>query len=264
MSSTRKPARHLAAAVAALALALPATGRAQTAPAAPKRAYMATAISQAPGQPVQEGRVVKSGTDIRLEYSRGGRRVIQIIRPTRGEMFMLDPEARTWFVIRGEPQPDATADGYQSPCPAPAPQVRCEMKGTAVSSGITAERWLITAPGQTRPAVILWDPARRRALEQEAPDGTKMVTRFAEMTTYEGRPVERWLVTVTRPGQPEVKGEWWFDPELRVAVREFIEGGEMRGLKDIRPGPVDEALFSPPADWTQVKPPVAPAQGGNN
>ena len=222
------------------------------------RMYSATAVSQIPGQPVRRGRIVKSGADIRLEYTRNGKQIIQIVRPTKGLMYFLDPASKTYSTIKGQAVPEESVTGYKSPCP-PNPASRCQRMGQAVISGIQAERWLISTPGQQGGSVdILWDPARRHALSETFPDGRKTLMSFRAMETVSGRPTERWDVTMTQKGQAPIKGEWWFDPDLRVVVRQSIPGGESRRLDDLKVAPYDAALFVPPAGWREVAPAARP------
>ncbi len=232
------------------------------------RMYTATAVSQRPGQPERVGTIVKSGAKMRLEYTQNGKRVVQIILPTKGLMYILDPASKTYSLIRGKAVPEESVIGYKSPCP-PTPNTRCEHVGDAISSGVRAERWLISSPGQTGgPVDILWDPARRHALSEVFPDGSKMLMRFRAMEKVAGRPTERWDVDIIRKGQPVVTGEWWFDPDLRVVVRQSIPGGETRRLDHLVVAPLDPAMFAPPAGWQQsearsLTAPAAPKPAGN-
>jgi len=233
-------------------IGLAALASAASAAANNAQMYSATAISQIPGQPERVGKIVKSGSNMRLEYQRNGRDTVQIILPTKGLMYFLNPKTKTYSEIRGQAVPERSATEYKSPCP-PAPNTRCERIGQATISGIQAERWLIATPGQAGPVVILWDPARRHALSEEFSNGGKMLMTFRAMEDISGRPTERWDISLTRPGQKTATGTWWFDPELRVAVRENLPGGETRRLDDLVVGPVDPALFQVPDGWTRVK-----------
>lgn len=227
--------------------------------------YSATAIHGLPGQPETSGKIVKSGQNLRLEFDQNGQAVIQILRPADGLMYILDPTARTYIEIRGQAVPATTTHGYTSPCPEQAQMAQCERTGTETVSGITVERWLLSSRPKTRPLVILWDSTRRRALRQEFPDGSMMAMRFVAMQDVNGRATEHWTIEITEPDQPANTGSWWFDPELRVVVREDLPGGEVRRLEDIAIGPVDASLFQVPDGWqkqdapTPLQPPQQPA-----
>lgn len=247
------PARTLGA----LALIVGLAGAAQ-AQSSPPPAYTATAVQTMPDGTTTTGTVVKSGPDMRLEYDENGTRVIQIIRRAEGAMYRLDPAQQTFFVIQGAPSSDPTGAGYMPPCQDGDPTLTCTLKGTEVTSGITAEVWEIAMPGVPGTTTILWDGARHRALRQTSPDGSVMQMSFQAMVNMSGRNVEHWAVSFEAPGQPVQTGAWYYDPELRVEVREDMLNGAVRALENIRVGPVDPSLFEVPAGWRQVQVPQAP------
>lgn len=249
-----------AAGLGAMALA-PAAAQ-QPAPAG--QPYTATAIHALPGQPESVGRIVKSGTNLRMEYSQGGQQVIQILRPAEGVMYILDPATRSYVELRGPAVPTPN-DGYTTPCPdegqGRGQPIICERIGTDVVSGIDVERWKIAADANSAPLVILWDSTRRRALRQDFPDGSVMAMSFRAMEEIAGRRAEHWVITVTAPGQEPRYGDWWFDPELRVVLREDLPTGESRRLENITVGQIPPDAFEVPAGWTRREMPAAGMQG---
>ena len=217
--------------------------------------YSATAIHGLPGQPETSGKIVKSGQNMRLEFIQNDQNVIQILRPTEGLMYILDPKAETYVEIQGQAVPATGTDAYVSPCPDQARMARCERVGADTVSGIAVERWLLSNQPQAKPLVILWDSTRRRALRQEFPDGSVMAMSFKAMENLNGRNTEHWSIEISAPNQPVNTGSWWFDPELRVVVREELPGGETRRLEDIIVGPVDPNVFQVPEGWEKQDPP---------
>ena len=215
--------------------------------------YSATAIHGLPGQSETSGKIIKSGQNMRLEFDQNGQTVIQILRPTEGLMYILDSEKQTYIEIRGQAVPATKSDGYTTPCPESAQMAQCERIGTDTVSGIAVERWALASNPQTRPLIILWDSTRRRALRQEFPDGSVMAMHFQAMEDLNGRMTEHWTIKITagnqQGNQPANTGSWWFDPELRVVVREDLPGGEVRRLEEITVGPVDATAFQVPEGW---------------
>ena len=225
-------------------------------------AYAADAVYRTPDGTESTGRVIKSGPDMRLEFTEAGRAVVQIIRRAEGRMYVLDPASRSYFTVQGEPDPQAGAASYEAPCDPNVTTVACRFLGNEVTSGITAEIWEIGQPGDTtQVSRILWDGARHRALRQEYPDGTVMALAFQAMAQIEGRNVEHWSITVTVPGQAPLTGAWFYDPELRVELREELPTGEIRSLRNIAVGAVDPGSFTVPAGWSEMSPPGPPGPG---
>ncbi len=256
--------RALARAIAATAFAALA-GAALPAAAQTPPAFSATARRTLPDGAEQVGRIMKSGDNMRIEMQTNGRTAIQILRGGDGIAYLIDPASRTYAQI-ADPSVAEAVQGASTPCP-PAAEMQaqglsCQPVGQGQVSGIRTQTWQITAPGAERPMVVEWDSGRRRALVQTWPDGTRLSLTFQAMQDLGGRPVEHWISRLERPGQPAQIGGWWFDPELRVVVREDMPGGITRSLEDIRVGPLEAALFEPPAGYTRVEPqPATPTTG---
>ncbi len=231
--------------------------------------YTATAVHTVPGQGTGIGTVIKSGANLRLEYEQGGQITAQILRPAEGVVYILYPADRSYMEFRGPTTDAAALDGPTSPCPEADPSAICQQVGVDKVSGIPVEVWTITAQGQSQGVTVLWDPTRKRALRQTYPDGSGVSLSFKAMDEINGRPAEYWSIRIDMPGAEAQSGGWWFDPELRVALREVLPGGETRSLEDIKIGPVDPSLFTVPTDWRKLEMPGGqgamppPAQGGN-
>ncbi|MCF6232527.1 MAG: hypothetical protein L3J36_05435 [Rhodobacteraceae bacterium] len=211
--------------------------------------YSATAIHAAPGQPETTGIVIKSGENMRLEYEQNGQRIVQILLPEQGVMYILEPTSQSYFELRGQAVPNTIGTGSATPCDDQSGLALCKRVGSDTVSGISVERWLMASLPQTKPLSILWDPTRRQALRQDYPDGASMVMRFKSMQTLNGRAAEYWSIKTTTPGHKTKTGGWWFDPELRVVVREELPGGEVRRLENIIVGAVDPVAFTVPQGW---------------
>lgn len=249
----------VAAAITALQFGMAGGAIAQGTAATPP--FTATAVQVLPDQTEMTGLIAKSGTDMRLEFDQGGVRLIRILRPTEGIMRILDPQTQTYMEFTGAPVPPDAVDGAASPCPTqPTQELRCERSGQSMTiSGIRAEGWVISLPQQPRPQVIYWDPERRKALREEFPDGSLMQMSFVAMETVAGRSAEHWKMEMTAQGREPLVGDWWFDTELRVVLRETLPDGSERRLENITVGPVDPAMFEVPAGWQKTDPPAVPA-----
>lgn len=224
------------------------------------RDFTATAIQTLPDQSETLGKIAKSGTDMRLEFEQDGTRIIRILRPTQGVMRILDPTTKTYVEFTSPPVPRDAIEGHSTPCPTPSPGlqgVRCERSGPdRAISGIQTQRWQIGVANQ--PAqIVYWDSQRRQSLRVEYPDGSLKQMTFKAMETLDGREVEHWEMALTIPGQEPLTGEWWFDTELRVVLRELLPDGSARRLEDIVVGPVDPALFEVPDGWVKREMPAA-------
>ena len=258
------PRRHLIkAAMTAAAMTACVVSPAHAQQSTPVQSYSATAVHEVPGQPGTTGTVTKSGQNMRLEFEQNGRQIIQILLPEQGVMYILEPTTRTYMEMRGQAVPATLGAGSATPCNDQSKLAVCQRVGTDTVSGIQVEQWLLASQPQTKPLSILWDPTRRQALRQDFPDGSAMVMSFKDMQTLNGRATEHWIIQTEAPGRETLIGGWWFDPELRVVVREELPGGEVRHLEDIQVGAVDGSAFQLPEGWEKrdpsaIAPPQAP------
>ncbi len=240
--------------IAAMAMAACVASPSHAQQSTPVQSYSATAVHDVPGQPGTTGTVIKSGQNMRLEFEKNGQKIIQILLPEQGVMYILEPATRTYLAMRGPAVPATLGAGNATPCREQSNLAMCRQVGTDTVSGIQVEHWLLASGPQTKPLSILWDPTRRQALRQDFPDGSAVVMRFKDMQTLNGRATEHWTLQIQAPERETLTGGWWFDPELRVVVREELPGGEVRHLENIQVGVVDGSAFQLPDGWQQRDP----------
>ncbi len=242
--------RLLSALLGALTLGGPALAQSQP-------SYTAETVQTAPDQPDRSGKITKSGQFLRLEFTQNGQHIIQILRPTEGLTYVLYPDTHTYLEQRGPKQPEEFADSYTPPCPAEAEAngLQCTRLGLEVYQSIPVERWHIGATGDPNQMIILWDPTRKRALRQEMSNGTLLQMTFLGRQTLEGREAEHWVTEVSRQGAATLRNEWWYDPELKLVLRETLPDGTQRHLQNITVGEVDPRLFTVPDGWQRIETP---------
>lgn len=224
----------------------------------PLQAFTAQTVQTTPDQPDRIGLIIKSGQFMRLEFEQDGQQIIQILRPTEGITYILYPESRSYIAQSGPAQPEEFLESYTPPCPAEAEQggLRCTRLGHEMVGGIPVERWHISDADYTGQMVILWDPSRKRALRQEMSNGTLVQMSLLGIQQIEGRNAEHWVTEVSRQDAATMRSEWWYDPELKLVLRETLPGNTLRQLTNISTSPVDPALFTVPDGWQRITAPT--------
>jgi hypothetical protein len=225
-------------------------------------AYTAETVQTTPDQPSRSGKIIKSGQFLRLEFEQDGQPIIQILRPTEGLTYVLYPATQTYLEQHSPAQPEEFADSYTPPCPAEAEQngLQCRRLGLELYQSIPVERWHIGADGDPGQMLILWDPSRKRALRQEMSNGTLVQMTFLGRQEIEGRTAEHWVTEVSRQAAVTMRNEWWYDPELKLVLRETVPDGTRRKLQNITVGEVDPRLFTVPDGWQRLDAPSQPQQ----
>jgi hypothetical protein len=90
------------------------------------------------------------------------------------------------------------------------------------------------------------------------PNGETMELILVGQDTIDGRAVEKWEMTTTAPDQAPTKTLQWYDPQLKLAVREEFPGGFVRELTSIRIGEQPDHLFTVPAGYNRTEMPQSP------
>jgi outer membrane lipoprotein-sorting protein len=247
------------AAVAATLLSVQANAQPVTAAVE----FSAEMYQKAPqGQEVQ-GKIHVGKDRMRTEMTQGGQQMIQIVDNAQRVQWMINPAQRSYMEQR------APADG---PAPAPAkaggnpcegmPGATCRSLGSDPLQGRAAEKWelTMTQQGQSYTMTQWIDQERGMPLRQEMPNQQIMELKMVGPDTLGGRAVEKWEVTLSQGGKPVQTSHQWYDPELKIAIREEIPGGYVREFRNIQVGPQPAELFSIPAGLTKVEPqPPRPA-----
>ena len=232
-----------------------------TSPARAAPAFTAEAIHTPPGQSPETGRVFISEQGSRFEFERKGRPVIQIMLPGQEVMRLLFPEDKT-YVEMAQLSP-SKMESPATPCPLPA-IAQCERTAVETLNGRPVEVWRITfnqIPGDistgqqsvaSGPIQIWWDSERKVAMREQYPDGGASTTTLKGKVDHQGRSVEHWQITLTRPDGETVRMSRWYDPELQTDVREERPNGAVREFRNIRLVAPDPAWFTVPAGYRRV------------
>lgn len=228
--------------------------------------FSAEMVQRGPEGSVSSGKMYVGGSRMRTEMDHQGQQVVRITDETRGVEWILFPEQQKYMErpLGGAPgaQPPSLAVPAADPC-AGMPGVTCRKVGEEPVAGRPAVKWemVATHQGQTMTSTQWIDKERGVPLRQEMPGGYSTELRLVGMETLEGRPAEKWEVTVSQPGGPPSSTFQWYDPELKVAVRQEFPGGFVSELRAIRVGKQGDHLFSIPAGYERITAPMgAPGQ----
>ncbi|QVL50469.1 MAG: hypothetical protein KFB96_08610 [Thiocapsa sp.] len=241
----------------ALASALAATAHAEISGVQ----FSADMISQGSDGQAETVKMFVGDGRMRKEMTQQGQEVIQIIDQNRGMMWVLFPDRQTYMEQGGAP-----GEGAPAPAPPPTaetdpcagmPGLTCRRAGEEAVGGRAAVKWdmVMTHEGQSMNGTLWIDAERAIPLKHEMSNGEKMELVMVGTETMEGRQVERWEMTTTAPDQPPTRVLQWYDPELKLSVREEFPGGGVRELKSIRIGAQPDHLFAVPAGYTRMEMP---------
>jgi hypothetical protein len=219
--------------------------------------FSATAVQIAPGQPEYQKTMYVGKDIVRTDSVLGNNTLVEIVNSKERVRLFLIPGEKIYLQQEstGPVMPVVSGDpGSTSPCSG-INDTSCEMLGKEMINNRLAEKWEFTEnQGSQMHLSLHWiDVERRMVVREFIPDGT--LTELLPLGTEQihGRQTEKWLWrTLTPDGQMETATQW-YDPELKMAIREELPGGYIRELRDIKIGAQEKTLFEIPEGYKQVE-----------
>jgi hypothetical protein len=204
------------------------------------------------------GRIFVGKGNVRTEMTQNGQQMIQIVDTKNQITRMIIPAQRSYMEQEGAGPPPGMGSakgGEVNPCEGMR-GAQCERLGTEKVGGRAAVKWEVSIDrqGKTLTSSQWIDQERGIPLRQEMPNGQQMELKMLGQEEMEGRRVEKWEMQMSQPDQASQSSYRWFDPELNMIIREEFPGGFVRGMRNIRIGAQDTALFKVPAGFKKITP----------
>jgi len=222
--------------------------------------FMADAVQSLPQQNITKAAKMYVGRqgNRRIEYAINNTKVVDIFMPGRGLGWRINLADKTYVELPSNPTP-SPAEQKANPC---AGQVNatCKNLGRETINSREAVKWEMVVSYKNQDVKMLrWvDVDNGFPLIQQMPNGQKAVMKLVDKEQVNGRSVEKWEL-VSSWNQQNASSFQWYDPILKLAVREEGPNGMVNELRNIRVGPQSEYLFQVPAGFKKTD---APQQGG--
>ena len=205
--------------------------------------FSADTYQVSPQGQVVQGRMFVGKGKVRTEMTVRGNTVIEIIDPEKGLAWVLEPSTNS-YRERLVPK-RAMAGPDDSPCDGLV-SANCDFLGKELLNGRASRKWRININGQQQ---IQWRDNEHRFPVKVVEGGQSvMEMQFMGLATVNSRQVENWLVTQYTP-QGALRSRQWYDPQLNVAIRQQMEDGAMRELRNIRLEKPSQSLFELPDNY---------------
>jgi hypothetical protein len=135
------------------------------------------------------------------------------------------------------------------------PGTTCRKLGDETIAERQTEKWEFTTErnGQTYRSLHWIDVNRRMPIREFYPDGTVTELTMLGSETINGRSTEKWRMQMTHADGQQISSLQWYDPQLKIAIREEMPGGYMRELRNIKVGNQDKGLFEVPTGYQRVQ-----------
>lgn len=215
--------------------------------------FSADAVISMPQQQAKQIKLFVSKKAVRSEKMVNGQSVVEITYPQEGRTVLINDSLRSYWEGLSERLDENKSSG--SPCDQIVNAV-CEKLGTENIDGHETEKWQIISDNRGRKLRTLhWmDVKRKLAIREFFPDGSVAELKMLKKEKINGRETEKWQRTLSRPDGKNAYSYQWYDPTLKIAIKEELPGGYVRELKNIKVSTQSDDLFSVPEGYTKVEP----------
>lgn len=229
--------------------------------------FSAESVESAPQQPTREGQLFVSDERMRWEVTANGQKRIQIVAPKEQEAWVLLPEQKAYFEVPLPPGMQTPREHGERPVPCMQSGVTCKRLGEEVLNGRKAVKWQVTGNAQGRPttATVWLDATHHFPVREEVAGKVVSEWRFLGTEEVAGRTTEKWARKFQQRGGEMARVVQWYDPQLKLAIRQQMPGGHLRELRNIAVAPQPDSLFEIPEGYRkltappgQSQPPAAP------
>ena len=220
--------------------------------------FSAQAVQSATDGKNRNAQIYVGDNQVRLEYTKDDQLMVEIYDMKNQRVLLMVPQQASYMLRQ------MSNGRMANPMLPPSQSDPCSHVATAKCRSLTSEslhgrrvtKWemVVNREGQNVRSLHWMDDERHIPLREQWSDGTVSELRPLGQETLNGRPTERWEMKVTHPDGKQVQSTQWYDPELKIAVREELPGGNYRELRNINVGLQPEQLFSVPAGYKQLEP----------
>lgn len=216
--------------------------------------FSAEAVQQSPMRPDFRATMYVSKDAVRTESTLNNTAVVEIVNANQQTRILLVPGDKIYLQQQAPAQPQANVSKSGNPCEG-MPGTTCKKLTDETINDRKTEKWEFTSErnGQTIRSLHWIDAKRRMPVREFYPDGTVTELTLQGNETINGRATEKWQMQMTRADGQSMSSTQWYDPELKIAIREEMQGGYIRELRNIKVGAQDKKLFEIPTEYTRAQ-----------
>lgn len=213
--------------------------------------FSAEAVQSIPGRPSMNVKMFISKKAVRTESTTNGNTMVEIVYPKDKRRVLLNQFRKTYMEQKAQNNNTIKVKKINSsPCNGIV-NATCKKLGKAKIAGRDAIKWEMTVQrnGQGFKSLHWLDKKYHMPLREQFHDGTVSTMALSGKEKINGRNTEKWEFRATRPNGQEMKSQQWYDPKLKMVIREALSGGYVRELRNIKVGKQNKSLFKIPSDY---------------
>ena len=227
--------------------------------------FSADAVQVSPGRPPLVSKMYVSKNAVRTEMYQQGKLVADISYLKKGKRVLLYPEQKLYMEQTGlAVSPSSAGKSVKTPCDG-VPNVKCKKLGKETLNKIKVVKWQIerVVNGKKTNSLHWIDSKRHIAIKDMFHDGGMSELIMMGKDKLDGRDVEKWESRFTHPSGQNRISRQWYDPQLKMVIKEELPGGYIRELKNIKVAKQDKKLFKLPKDFKKIVNPKNNKQSQN-
>jgi len=216
--------------------------------------FSADAVQVSPGQPPLTSKMYVSKFAVRTEMNQHGNRIVDIAYPKKGKRLLLYPEKKMYLEKTGLAVSSSWAGkAPKTPCEG-IKNIRCKKLGKEKINKLKVDKWQIerTVNGKIFKSLHWIDSKRHFAIKEMFPDGGMLELELIGKETLNGREVEQWVSRYTHPSGRNRLSRQWYDPQLKMVIKEELPGGFLRELTNIKVSKQSNNLFKLPKGYRKL------------
>lgn len=215
--------------------------------------FSAEAVQSIPGRPDMNVKMFISKKAVRTESSMNGQNFVEIVFTKDKRRILLNKVRKTYVEQTAQNNTAAkVASISSSPCSG-IKNATCKKIGKEKINGRRAIKWEMTVlrNGQSFKSLHWLDKKHHMPLKEQLHDGTIVTMTLLGKEKINNRNTEKWKLSAIRPNGQNIKSQQWYDPRLKMVIRESLPGGYVRELKNIKIAKQKKSLFAVPKGYTK-------------
>lgn len=216
--------------------------------------FSADAVQSISGQPSMNAKLYVSKNAVRTESIMNGSDMVEIVYAKDNRRVLLNKQTKKYIEqkLSGENMnaKNKKTKDITSPCNSIS-DAMCKKLGNENINDRETVKWEMTVKrnGRSFKSLHWLDKKYHMPVREQFQDGTISTMTLSAKEKIGERETERWYLHAIRPDGQSIESQQWYDPNLKMVIKEELPGGYVRELRNIKVSKQDKKLFQIPSDY---------------
>ena len=213
--------------------------------------FSAEAVQSVPGRPSMNVKMFISKKAVRTESTTNGNTLVEIVYPKEKRRILLNQQRKVYVEQKAnKTNANKSKKVSNSPCSG-IMNATCKKIGSEKINNRNSVKWEMTTQinGKNIKSLYWLDKKYHMPLRLQLHDGSISTMTLVGKEEINGRNTEKWKFNAIHPSGQTLESQQWYDPKLKMVIREALPGGYVRELKNIKIAKQNNKLFKVPSDY---------------